>query len=308
MAEKTHEFTGKTVDEAVAEALSTLKVPRSDVAVEVLSRGSRGIFGIGSEPARVRITLEPEHKSALQEEQETPIAESPAADAPPAASDVAPAPAADVPGRDTTQPVVAAAATAVDTGDEDAGAVDEPQASESVKDAAGKRDADGADLSDDELADVAAEMLGEIVRLMGFEAAVVASWREDDDNDGSTYLLLDIEGEDLGALIGRRGETLANLQYIVRLMVNQRIKQWRNIVVDVEKYKERREAQLNQLALRMADQVAESGRAQALEPMPANERRLVHIALRDHPLVYTQSSGEDDRRKVNIVPRDTASD
>ena len=307
MAEKTHEFTGKTVDEAVAEALSTLKVPRSDVAVEVLSRGSRGIFGIGSEPARVRITLEPEHKSALQEEQETPIAESPAADAPPTASDVAPAPPADVPGRDTTQPV-AAPATAVDTGDEDAGAVDEPQASEPVKDAAGKRDADGADLSDDELADVAAEMLGEIVRLMGFEAAVVASWREDDDNDGSTYLLLDIEGEDLGALIGRRGETLANLQYIVRLMVNQRIKQWRNIVVDVEKYKERREAQLNQLALRMADQVAESGRAQALEPMPANERRLVHIALRDHPLVYTQSSGEDDRRKVNIVPRDTASD
>ncbi len=149
----------------------------------------------------------------------------------------------------------------MDTGDEDAGAVDEPQASEPVKDAAGKRDADGADLSDDELADVAAEMLGEIVRLMGFEAAVVASWQEDDDNDGSTYLLLDIEGEDLGALIGRRGETLANLQYLVRLMVNQRIKQWRNIVVDVEKYKERREAQLNQLALRMADQVADSGRA-----------------------------------------------
>ena len=89
-------------------------------------------------------------------------------------------------------------------------------------------------------------------------------------------------------------------------MVNQRIRQWKNIVVDVEKYKERRVTQLTQLALRMADQVIETGRAVALEPMPANERRIVHLALRDHPTVYTQSSGEEDRRKVHIVPRDAA--
>jgi spoIIIJ-associated protein len=165
--------------------------------------------------------------------------------------------------------------------------------------------ADDIDLTDDELAAMASEMLSEVVRLMGFNAEVVTSWREDTDDDGSRYLLLDIEGQDLGALIGRRGETLASLQYLVRLMVNQRIKRWRNIVVDVENYKERREAQLTQLALRMADQVTDSGRAMALEPMPPNERRLVHIALRDHPTVYTQSSGEDERRKVNIVPKDT---
>jgi spoIIIJ-associated protein len=86
-------------------------------------------------------------------------------------------------------------------------------------------------------------------------------------------------------------------------MVNQRIRQWKTIVVDVDQYKERRVSQLTQLAERMADQVIKSGRAVSLEPMPANERRIVHLALRDHPTVYTQSSGEGERRKVHIVTR-----
>jgi spoIIIJ-associated protein len=90
----------------------------------------------------------------------------------------------------------------------------------------------------------------------------------------------------------------------VRLMVNQRIRQWKPIVVDVENYKERRISQLTQLAQRMAGQVIETGRAISLEPMPASERRIVHLALRDHPEVYTQSSGEGERRKVHIVARE----
>ncbi|OUC07451.1 hypothetical protein RY27_14845, partial [Litorilinea aerophila] len=108
---------------------------------------------------------------------------------------------------------------------------------------------------------------------------------------------------DLGALIGRRGETLASIQYLLRLMVNQRLKEWKAITVDVEQYKERRITQLTQLALRMAEQVADTGRSIALEPMPPNERRIVHLALRDHPAVFTQSSGEGERRKVNIVAK-----
>jgi spoIIIJ-associated protein len=157
-------------------------------------------------------------------------------------------------------------------------------------------------VSDEELTAMAVELLGNLVQHMGFDAQVNAAWHDADDN-GERYLLLDIHGHDLSPLIGRRGETLASIQYLVRLMINQRIKRWKNVVVDVEQYKERRVNQLTQLAKRMADQVTQSGRAVSLEPMPANERRIVHLALRDHPSVYTQSSGEGERRKVHIVSK-----
>ncbi len=116
-------------------------------------------------------------------------------------------------------------------------------------------------------------------------------------------LVLNIEGEDLGILIGRRAETLAALQYLVRLMVNHRVHHWVNLVVDVEGYKARREEQLVRLAERMAERVASTGRAVALEAMPPRERRIVHITLRNHPQVTTQSVGEGEQRKVTIVPR-----
>ncbi len=283
MAEQSHEFTGKTVDEAVAEGLAQLRLSRSDVSVEILSKGSRGIFGIGSEPARVRLTPAPKPQTPAQPAQPAPAAKAEPAPVQPPANKAEPA-----------------AAMPAETLEEEA-----PEFEEEEEPAAGEERAATA-VSDQELAEMASDMLAEMIRLMGFEATVAASWQEPDEQEGDPYLLLDIEGQDLGALIGRRGETLASIQYLVRLMVNQRIRQWKNIVVDVEKYKERRVTQLTQLAQRMANQVVESGRAVALEPMPANERRIVHLALRDHPQVYTQSSGEDERRKVNIVPRDTA--
>ena len=297
MAEEAHEFTGKTVDEAVAEGLSKLSVSRSEVAVEVLSKGSRGIFGIGSEPARVRITVEPARKPARPSDDATQPAAQPYAPEAITSTDETPEPEfdfeAETEAEETLERAESSAAVAAEVAAEQEASAPSPEVEA------------GGDVSDEELATMAAEMLGEIVRLMGFEADVVTSWQEPDDKEGAPYLMLDIEGQDLGALIGRRGETLASMQYLVRLMVNQRIRQWRNIVVDVEKYKEPRVTQLNQLALRMADQVAASGRAVALEPMPPNERRIVHLALRDHPQVYTQSSGEGDRRKVHIVPKDT---
>ncbi len=300
MAALPQEFTGKTVDEAVAEGLAKLGLSRSKVTVEILSRGSRGIFGIGSEPARVRLTM----------------AESPSSAAKPQASATArPAPA---PSREpVAQPDIAQPAAADDEEaeeeweeeweEEDEGDVFAPEpAARGAASApqATQAETQAAPVSDEELADMAAGLLSEMVRLMGFQATVAAAWQEPDEHEGDPYLRLDIEGQDLGSLIGRRGETLAAIQYLIRLMVNQRVRQWKNIVVDVESYKERRITQLTQLAQRMADQVAESGRAVALEPMPANERRIVHLTLRDHPRVYTQSSGEEERRKVNIVPRD----
>ena len=150
---------------------------------------------------------------------------------------------------------------------------------------------------------LAIELLSELIDLMGFEATIVPSWEMALEDDGSPYLNLDIQGEDLGILIGRRGETLANLQFLLRLMINQRLKTWKNIVIDVEQYKQRRIDQLTHLANRMAEQVATSGRPVSLEPMPANERRIIHIALRENPAVYTDSTGEGERRKITILPR-----
>ena len=112
-----------------------------------------------------------------------------------------------------------------------------------------------------------------------------------------------MEGSELGALIGRRGETLENIQYLLRLMVNQKLHKWKNIVIDVEHYKARRVTQLTQLAERMAEQVARTGRSLSLEPMPANERRIIHMTLREHPKVYTESYGDGGRRKVHIFAR-----
>lgn len=112
----------------------------------------------------------------------------------------------------------------------------------------------------------------------------------------------DVTGEDLGILIGRRGQTLATLQYILRLMVSHQLKVWTPIVVDVEGYKQRRSEALQALAARLAEQVRSRGTPFTLEPMPAYERRIIHLALADHPDVTTQSIGEGDLRKVVILP------
>jgi spoIIIJ-associated protein len=161
-------------------------------------------------------------------------------------------------------------------------------------------------VTDEEVEKIAVQLLSETVSLMGFEATVEPTWREGNDElseHSDRYLLLDVQGGDLGALIGRRGEGLENLQYLLRLMVNQRLRRWKNLVVDVEGYKERRISQLKQLAQRTASQVASTGRSVALEPMPPNERRIIHLTLREHPDVFTESAGEGDRRKVQIFSK-----
>ncbi|MFN2292640.1 MAG: RNA-binding cell elongation regulator Jag/EloR [Anaerolineae bacterium] len=151
---------------------------------------------------------------------------------------------------------------------------------------------------------VGLEVLSEVLRLMGIRATVETQLGSElADEDEEPPVVLNITGEDLGILIGRRGETLRALQYLVRLMVSHRLKHWTNLVVDVENYLIRRRRSLESLANRMAEQAVRTGRIQALEPMPAYERRLVHIALRKNPKVTTQSIGEGERRKVTVVPK-----
>jgi spoIIIJ-associated protein len=105
-------------------------------------------------------------------------------------------------------------------------------------------------------------------------------------------------------LIGRRSETLNAFQYVASLIVGKETQQFVQLSVDVEGYRDRREKQLIQMAKRMADQVTKSGRRQTLEPMPSAERRVIHIALRDHPAVKTESTGDDPYRKVAIIPKE----
>jgi spoIIIJ-associated protein len=148
------------------------------------------------------------------------------------------------------------------------------------------------------------EFLGDMLKLMGIRASVDSLLGYELAEEGQEPpRVLNITGDDLGILIGRRGETLRALQYLVRLMVSHRIKRWTDLVVDVEHYRVRRRQALESLANRVAERVVQTGRTQALEPMPPYERRLVHIALRNHPHVTTQSVGEGERRKVTIVPK-----
>jgi spoIIIJ-associated protein len=114
-------------------------------------------------------------------------------------------------------------------------------------------------------------------------------------------VMVEVRGDDLSILIGRRSETLNALQYIASLIVSKELDRWVPMSIDVQGYRARRERQLRILARRMADQAVHTGRRQSLEPMPANERRLVHLELRDHPDVYTESVGEEPNRKVNIL-------
>ncbi len=156
--------------------------------------------------------------------------------------------------------------------------------------------------SDDieEVTGVAADVLRDLLRHMGVEATV--SVREPTE-DKAWPVVLDVEGDNLGILIGRQGETLRDLQYVTRLIVNRKVQRWVNVFVDVGGYKRRRERVLTELAERMADRVIAEERPAVLEPMPAHERRIVHLALRDHDLVMTESTGEGSRRKVIILPK-----
>ena len=122
-------------------------------------------------------------------------------------------------------------------------------------------------------------------------------------NDEPLTVFIDIMGRDLGQLIGRRGENLSQLQYMVNLLVNKRNEEWVRVVVDVEGYRSQREESLIGLAERVARQVSRNRRPIALDPMPPNERRIVHMTLKSLPDVRTESSGEGDLRRVTIFPQ-----
>lgn len=150
---------------------------------------------------------------------------------------------------------------------------------------------------------IAREMINIILEKMRVSADVSVRLGESEDNRVQP-ILIDIEGNDLSFLIGRKAETINALQFITSLVVGRELGRWVPLQIDVQHYRQRREDEVRKLARRIADQVVTTGRKQVLEPMPPNERRIVHIELRDNPNVETESVGEGPKRKVTVRPKE----
>jgi spoIIIJ-associated protein len=269
---------GKTVEDAIKNGLAKLDVRREQVDIEVISEGSRGVLGFGAEQAQVRL-----------------VVKQPAAPPPPA---VAPALAVEPEPEQKPEPTRAPAPEVRKPAPKRRKQAQRAEKPSPVALQPVSEEAESAS------AEAAQKLLGDLLEHMGIHATIEVEFVEELSDEGQpATMVLNLTGDDLGILIGRRGETLAALQYILRLMVSHHLKHWTNVVVDVENYRLRRLHALESLAKRVADEVARSGRAQAMEPMPPDERRLVHMALRTHPKVTTQSVGEGERRKVTVVPR-----
>ena len=278
---QSYEYTAKTVEAAVDEGLRDMGVSRDQIDIEVVQEGSRGILGIGASDALVRLSRKAASAPAKVQPQE--------ATALPAAAGV----------DAVAEPEESADTDGASPADEISPTADDEPSSIQADDSLSEIDEE-VDEDDAELEDIAFDLLSQMLQHLDIEAEIELSWLEDEE-DGDRPLNLNVVGDDLGILIGRNGETLASIQYLIRLMVNQELHSWKNIVIDIDSYKQRRAEQLNQMAQRLAEQVVASGRPASLEPMPASERRLVHMALRNHQQVYTASTGEDQRRKVQIL-------
>jgi spoIIIJ-associated protein len=311
------EFTGKSVEEALRHAREEFGVGLDELDFEILTPGSRGVLGMGAELARIvaapRTALggaAPKREAAAAQPLPVPMDRGPRRDDPPAHSD-APrrddrpdrpamerpeAPRRDAPRRDDRPPrrsddrpgvsvVSSSEADEVQTARSLVREREELQASEASPAAldAGKR------------------LLEQLMQHLGFSVAVNIETGET--NRLNVVGADDEEHEALGALIGRKGERLSALQHIVNLMLSREMGEWTRVLVDVEGYRGRREQQLREIADRAAARVVETGKMLQLEPMPALERRWIHLALRNHPAVGTQSIGEEPNRRVVVVPK-----
>jgi spoIIIJ-associated protein len=163
--------------------------------------------------------------------------------------------------------------------------------------------------NESEIADAARDILETLLDLMEIPASVnlVHGALVESRAEAPSSITLNVEGDDLGILIGRRGQTLSCLQYLVRIIIGQQKKVWLPIIIDVEGYKQRRCNALQTMALRIAEQVTQRKERFALEPMPAFDRRIIHLALVDHLDVTTESSGEGEARRVVIIPKELPS-
>jgi spoIIIJ-associated protein len=271
------EVIAPSVEEAVAKGLADLGLDRDAVAVDVLDEGSRGVLGIGARQARVRLTIKPASENSEILEQEEIISD------------------------ETTPSTIVEEETAISVPEDDVFEETEveavtPTPVEEETQPTEKEARDEATLA------IARDTVIDLLERMHIDADVDAYYAEPDDAHSRSALWVDVSGEDLSILIGHQAETLNALQYITSLIVGKELERSMPLVVDVQGYRKRRAREVRMLARRMAEQAVKTGRRQVLEPMPAYERRLVHIELRNTPLVETESIGEEPRRKVTIIP------
>jgi spoIIIJ-associated protein len=285
MQKREIETTGADVEAAIANGLAKLGVARADATIEILDEGSKGILGLGRRDARVRLTamIAPAPPVEKEAPKWTP------------APAVEPEPVVETPVVEEVPAEMPAFSPALTE------TVD-PPATEAT--AAPKRPV--AEPVDDEEEvqaelEVAVDIWSTLLEKLTVEADIQTKISEPDDITGRRVPKLNIDGKDLSPLIGPRGDTLNAMQYITRLMAAHRLKSRANFIVDVAGYRERRKQALERLAERMANKATRRGKALTLEPMPANERRAIHVALRDHADVFTQSTGEGSGRRVKIL-------
>lgn len=258
----TLEVIAPTIEEAVSKGLSQLGLPREAVDIEVLDPGSRGLFGLGSRQARIRLSILSQN------------------------------------GQEKAAAVVA---KPQEEEQEDRMLIETSPVEEIFKNAPVAEAASDVTVAGDENALLVAQhVVEELLERMRVQATVKARYIQPQDDHDQPVILVDVQGNDLSILIGRRTETLNALQYISSLIVGKELGHWTPLMIDVQGYRIRRERSLRQLARRMADQAIHTGRRQVLEPMPPAERRVIHLELRDHAQVATESTGDEPNRKVTI--------
>lgn len=287
IAMQTIETTGPTVADAVAAGVAELGVDPSQVMVEVLDEGDPGIRGEGARPARVKLLLlggpppPPRPEKKTDEDTQSSRESSSQRDR----DDRGKSQRRNRRRRDNdrrSRPNI--------------GMPEEDLITEPAEDEIPPEEAD-------DVARTARDVVAEILKHMGLDEAQVGIRRaEPTRDDEEMHWIMNISGRGMTQLIGNRGETLASLQYLTRLIVSRKIQSRANIIVDAAQYKAQRSDRLHDLALRMADQAVRDGRTITLEPMPPNERRIIHLALRDREDVETKSVGEGKSRKVTINP------
>ena len=318
---KSIEMTAKTTEDAISAGLEKLGVSLSDVKVDIVEEGSKGLFGLfGSRPAKVRRTLTEENaedevheifaNALTGEQQEKPAkAEQPAPQesARPAKPAARKAAAPKQPKSEETRKEPAAKEAApkpekkaapAKKADAPKAEAKAPKAEPKAPKAEPKAAVEPAKILDpNTLAGKAQEFLGNVTRLMGVETQVHMT------TDEEGFLHADLQGDTSGILIGRRGETLDALQHLTSLYINKGKSDYTRITLDTENYRARREDTLIRLANRYANRAVKTGRRVSVEPMNPYERRIMHSALQENELVDTHSEGEEPNRHIVITPR-----
>lgn len=297
---KTYEFTARTTEEAISSGLEQLGLSISDVTVDVLEEGSKGLFGLfGSRPAKIRLTVKEEEGSSevhdlfngmleekTEKKEKAPQAEKPAAK----------------PEKKEKAPKAEKKAEEKPAEKEEAPKAEKPaRKPKEKKKPVEEKPVEKKEIVPAEQADRATpagkaqEFLQELTKLMNVPVSVAVST----DEEGNVHV--NMEGDTLGILIGRRGETLDALQYLTSLQVNKGKNDYTRVTLDTENYRAKREEALIRLANRMANRCQKTGRKVSMEPMNPYERRILHSALQDHPAVTTHSEGDEPNRHVVIT-------